>query len=146
MNKNETKKNDEAYILNLCDEVLGESSFRQHTFNFLRGDPGKNGVGRKLPVDSFYPSLKLVIEYKERQHSEPVPFFDKQHKITVSGVHRGEQRKLYDQRRREILSKNKIQLLELSYSDFFHNNNKRLTRNRKDDLRILRGKLATWIK
>ncbi|WP_309751901.1 hypothetical protein [Novosphingobium sp.] len=45
-----------------------------------------------LPVDAWYPELALVIEYRERQHSEAVKFFDQRE--TVSGVGRGEQRRI----------------------------------------------------
>lgn len=47
---------DEKYIIDLCDEVLGEQAKRQHTFDFLRGDPNSAGKRRKLPVDAFYPT------------------------------------------------------------------------------------------
>lgn len=30
---------DEHYVLDLCDELLGEPSRRQTTFEWLRGDP-----------------------------------------------------------------------------------------------------------
>ena len=132
---------DEEYILNLCDIILCKKSLRQHRFNFLLGDKGKDGRQAKLPVDSFYPDLNLVIEYKERQHTEEVSFFDKKDRLTISGVHRGEQRKVYDQRRIEILPKHNIQLIELSYSDFAHDSQKRLMRNEKQDVQILKEKL-----
>jgi len=93
--KSSRQNSDEAYVLDLCDEILGQKASRQHKFDFLKGDSG-----RKLPVDGYYEELNLAIEYRERQHSEPVSHFDKPHKMTVSGVHRGEQRKIYDQRRR----------------------------------------------
>lgn len=83
---------DEAYILDLCDGVLGKEAIRQHCFDFLRGDPGKFGSCKMLPVDAWYPELALVIEYRERQHSEAVKFFDQRE--TVSGVGRGEQRRI----------------------------------------------------
>ena len=63
---------DETYILDLCDEILNRTSQRQYRFSFLLGDPGKNGSCRKLPVDAYYENLNLVIEYKERQHTESV--------------------------------------------------------------------------
>ncbi|MEO6118506.1 MAG: hypothetical protein ABIP37_05490, partial [Methylotenera sp.] len=85
---------DEFYILELCDEVLKHIASRQHRFEFLRGDSG-----RKLPVDAYYSDLKLVIEYRERQHSEAVTLFDK--RMTVSGVSRGQQRAKYDELRRQ---------------------------------------------
>lgn len=126
--------NDENYILDLCDEVLNQRSLRQHRFDFLVGDPGRNGLCRRLPVDAWYPSLRLVIEYRERQHTEAVAFFDKRE--TVSGMGRGEQRRLYDQRRRDVLPKQEITLIEFDYSDFSHQNNRRLTRTNGDRMVI----------
>src|SRR5215211_1798560 len=29
---------DEAYVIDLCDEILGERALRQHRFEWLRGD------------------------------------------------------------------------------------------------------------
>jgi len=79
------KQKDEEYVLDLCDEVLLTKGLRQHRYEFLRGDSGT-----KLPVDIYYPTLKLVVEYRECQQSNAVKHFDKPNKITVSGVHRGE--------------------------------------------------------
>lgn len=90
---------DEHYVLDLCDEVLGEVALRQHRFPWLSGDPSsKTGRVVLLPVDGYWPGLRLVVEFYERQHSEAVPFFDKPDRITVSGVPRGQQRALYDER------------------------------------------------
>lgn len=123
---------DENYIIDLCDEIIGEESSRQHRFEFLVGD-----TGSKLPVDAYYHSLKLVIEYHEIQHTESTPFFD--NKKTVSGVSRGEQRRLYDLRRQEVLPKHDIKLVIISYSDF--GESKKLVRNRERDIDIVRKKL-----
>lgn len=41
------------YVLDLCDEILGAVGLREHRFDWLRGDPGKNGQGRRLPVDGY---------------------------------------------------------------------------------------------
>jgi len=101
---------DESYVIGLCDKVLGLTSSKQHKFDFLLGDPNSSGKAAKLPVDSFYDTLNLVIEYRERQHTEGVNFFDKPNKMTVSGVHRGEQRRIYDERRREVLPHHKMAL------------------------------------
>jgi hypothetical protein len=125
---------DESYVIDLCDEVLELIASRQHRFDFLKGDSGT-----KLPVDAYYASLNLVVEFKEKQHTEEVKFFDKRQ--TVSGVGRGEQRKLYDQRRRDILPKHGIKLIELDYSDFEHTRGKKLVRNRVDDLIVISKKL-----
>lgn len=131
------KNSDEHYVLDLCDEILGLKASRQHTFDFLRGD-GK--TGRKLPVDAYYPNLKLVVEYKERQHSESVAFFNK--KTTVSGVSRDEQRRIYDQRRKDVLPKHGIKLIEISYSDLKHDSRKRLIRSRQEDIVVIRRLLS----
>lgn len=88
---------DEAYVIDICDEILGERGSRQHCFPWLLGDPGQRGSRRQLPVDAYYPRHEIVVEYRERQHDEPTPFFDRRQ--TVSGVGRGEQRRLYDERR-----------------------------------------------
>ena len=79
----------------LCDVLLWQRASRQHHFQFLTADSSV-----PLPVDAYYPSLHLVVEYRERQHTEDVPFFDR--RPTVSGVPRGEQPALYDQRRRGL--------------------------------------------
>ncbi|PGY06311.1 hypothetical protein [Bacillus sp. AFS031507] len=145
MTINKRVDSDEAYIINLCDEILGIKGSRQHKFAFLRGDRGKNNMTRELPVDVYYERLNLVIEYKEKQHYEPTPFFDKPGIKTISGVSRGEQRKIYDQRRREVLPKHGINLLELSYKDFQNDSRKRIIRNQKNDKEILKVKLKKWI-
>jgi len=134
---------DEQYILDLCDAVLGLTGQHQHRFDFLRGDPGKNGKTIMLPVDIYYPSLNLVIEYHERQHTEDVPFFDK--KMTVSGISRKEQRRRYDEIRRQVLPQHNITLIEFSYQDFDHDIRKRLKRNRDRDEVIIRNKLSRWL-
>lgn len=126
------KESDENYVLDLCDEVLGHKGSRQHRFDFLVGDPNKQGKCAKLPVDSYYPDLNLVIEYKEQQHTKPNKHFDKPDLFTVSGVHRGEQRKIYDQRRLEILPKHGISVVEISYSDFEYDAKDRILRSHRD--------------
>jgi hypothetical protein len=86
-----------------------------------------------------------VIEYNERQHTEGVNFFDKPDKMTVSGVSRGEQRKIYDQRRKDVLPEHGIELIVLSYFDFNYNNQKRLIRSESKDLKIIINKLSKYI-
>lgn len=136
-NMTSRKNSDEYYVIELCDEILGQKASRQQTFDFLRGD---GTPGRKLPVDAYYPNLKLVVEYKERQHTESVLFFNK--KNTVSGVCRDEQRRIYDQRRRDVLPKHGIQMVEISYSDLKHDNHKRLIRDRQADIAVIRMLLS----
>ena len=129
---------DEQYILYICDEILGETSIKQHKFNYLLGDLHKNGKSRtKLPVDAYYKKLNIVIEYMERQHSETIKHFDKPTIMTVSRVNRGEQRKIYDRRREEILPKHGIKLIKIHYSDFNYDSNKRIIRDLNNDKKIL---------
>jgi hypothetical protein len=96
-------------------------------------------LGARLPVDAYYQDLNLVVEYHERQHSEAVPFFDR--KIVFSGITRGEQRREYDQRRRDVLPEYNITLIEISYQEFEHDGRKRLRRV-PSDLAVLQKRLS----
>jgi hypothetical protein len=127
----------ESYIIDLCDQVLGHTASRQHRFPYLVGD-----AGTRLPVDAYYADLNLVIEYRECQHEEAIKFFDKPDKLTCSGVHRGKQRELYDQRRREVLPAHGIKLIELSIDSFEQTTQKCLKRNRPEDEMVVRRKLG----
>ncbi len=145
---NQVKKNrDEDYVIDLCDEILNLTASRQHKFDFLLGDLHKNGISRtKLPVDAYYNSLKLVIEYMEKQHNESVKHFDKPDIMTVSGVNRGEQRKIYDKRRIEEIPKHGLDLIIISYSDFNFNNQKKIIRNKISDLNKVKSMLLNYVK
>ena len=135
---------DETYVIDLCDEVLGTPALRQHRFDFLRGDAGPGKQGVRLPVDAYYPEQQLVVEYRERQHNEAIPIMDR--RMTISGVDRGTQRAIYDQRRRDVLPKHGIQLVELAYADFAHDKNKCLCRQRVEDLKVIRQALNQWVR
>ena len=87
-----------------------------------------------MPVDAYYRDLDLVVEYYERQHTEEVRFFNR--RMTVSGVSRGEQRKIYDERRRTELPKHGIKLVVISYTDF--GTSKTLVRNHDADLAVVK--------
>lgn len=119
---------DEHYVIDLCDEIIGQTASRQHRFDFLRGDSGVT-----LPVDAYYPSWSLVVEYHESQHSESTPFFDKRQ--TVSGVTRGEQRQIYDQRRQEVLPKHGINVVVIPYTAF--GTTKKIVRNPQSDKLVI---------
>lgn len=130
-------KQDEEYVLSLCDEVMGVTGLRQHGFDWLRGDADRNGrLGRKLPVDAFWPELNLVVEVHERQHTEAVKFFDKPERMTVSGVHRGEQRKIYDQRRRDLMPQHGLTLVEFPITAFTVRQN-HIVQDRASDLAVV---------
>lgn len=123
-------ESDEYYVIGLCNNILNRTASQQHKFDFLRGDNG-----RRLPVDAFYEDLGLVIEYHERQHSEPVRLFDK--KMTVSGVNRGQQRKIYDERRKTVLPEHGIKLIVIDYSAF--GSSKKIKRDYTKDLEIVKS-------
>jgi len=136
-----TNDRDEHYIIDLCDDLIGLTGSRQHRFNFLLGDSGT-----KLPVDVYYEALKLVIEFNEQQHSKAVKHFDKPDKLTVSGVHRGEQRKIYDLRKRTVLPQNGINVLDIHYHDFECGSNGKIKRNKTSDIEILKNILKEYLK
>ena len=92
-----------------------------------------------LPIDGYYETLRLAVEYRERQHSEPVSFWDR--KPTLSGCTRGEQRRRYDGRRRLVLPQHGIRLVELNYSMFGHDGRKRLLRDRVADELVISSPL-----
>ena len=63
----------EAYVLDMCDEVLGGTGQQGHRFDWLLGDPGATGRQVNLPVDSYWPGHQLVVAYRELQHDQPMP-------------------------------------------------------------------------
>ena len=138
-------KKDEHYVLDLCDTILGLTSARQHKFDFLIGDTNAKSLAVRLPVDAYYDELKIVIEYRELQHTESVKFFDKADRMTISGVHRGEQRRIYDEKRRNLIPQHGLTLIEISYLDFNHSKQKRIIRNEKEDTQILKNILQTHV-
>ena len=140
-------ESDEAYVIDLCDEVLGRKANRQKRFPFLVGDLHKDGKNRtRLPVDAYYTALELVVEYREIQHSEEVPHFDKPEQETISGVTRAEQRRIYDLRREEVLPEHGIELVIISYSDFKLNADNRIQRDEEKDTKIVRKALKKYIR
>lgn len=123
-------KEDEGYVIGLCDDVLQLRAQRGHRFDFLLGDlSSKTGEQVRLPVDAFYAELKLVVEYHERQHTEGVALFDR--RLTPSGT-RGEQRPIYDARRRDVLPLHGIRCVEIRHTDFANDSRKRIVRSERD--------------
>jgi diadenosine tetraphosphate (Ap4A) HIT family hydrolase len=129
-------ESDEKYILDLVAEVLVEPDYRwQHRFPTLLGDPGKDGRRRQLPVDGYFPRHRLIIEYWEAQHSAPNPIMDEG--MTISGVSRGHQRRLYDQRRQAWADANGLQLVILDHRGFETDAAGRLQRDPARDRQIV---------
>ncbi|MGX1546964.1 hypothetical protein [Streptomyces adustus] len=83
-----------------------------------------------------------MVEYRELQHDEPIPHFDKPNKLTVSGVHRGEQRALYDARREAEIPAHELRLVVIRPADLDADGRGRLRRNRQADLTVLQKILA----
>jgi hypothetical protein len=138
--------NDENYVIDLCDIVLERKANRQKRFGFLLGDWHKDGKTRtSLPVDAYYGDLKLVVEFKEYQNTDVNSKFNKSNKQTVSGVNRQEQRKLYDERRAEVLPEHGIEMIILSYSNFSCDSNKKIIRNETNDLKVIKDVLMKFI-
>lgn len=133
---------DEAYVVGLCNEVLGERARTQHRFEWLCGDPAANGQRRTLPVDGYWPGHQLVVEYREIQHDRPVAYFDKPDRLTVSGVHRGEQRALYDARRDSEIPAHGLRLVVIRPADLDCDSRGRLRRNVESDLDVIRKLLG----
>jgi diadenosine tetraphosphate (Ap4A) HIT family hydrolase len=129
-------ESDEKYVLDLVAQVLAEPDYRwQHRFPTLLGDPGKDGRQRPLPVDGYFPRHRLIVEYWERQHSAPVAIMDEGD--TVSGVSRGHQRRLYDQRRQAFAKANGLRLVVLDYRGFDTDEQGRLQRRPERDLVVV---------
>lgn len=129
---------DEYYVIDICDELLGTAASRQHRFDWLRGDfSEKRRSYSYLPVDGYWETLGLVVEYAEHQHGESVTHFDKPHILTVSGVHRGIQRRIYDERRVDLIPKHGLALVVIPATAFTLKSN-RVVRNRGQDAEIVR--------
>jgi hypothetical protein len=126
---------DEAYVIGLVGELVGETPLVGHRFDWLRGD-----AGTTLPVDAYFPRQRLVLEYRERQHLVDRPDSYKlwDNKPTVSGVPRREQRSRYDQLRDVEVPRHGLRLLIVEPTDLSSDTRGRLRREREQDLEALR--------
>jgi very-short-patch-repair endonuclease len=97
----------------------------------------KTGLARRLPFDAVWETRRLIVEVDEDQHRRPVTFWDKPHVITVSGVHRGEQRRLYDERKRAAARAEGYTVVEIPWE----RGPVPAKRDRPADLRTVRAKL-----
>lgn len=136
-------ESDEFYVLDLADQLLGATASRQHRFEWLRGDfSPKRRTFSYLPVDGYWEDLKLVVEYAERQHDEPVKIFDQ--RDTVSGVSRGAQRRIYDDRRVQLIPVNGLNLVLIPATAFQLKRTK-IVRDRERDLRTVHEFLSGYV-
>jgi hypothetical protein len=134
-------ESDEHYVIDLCDEVLETAGHRQARFDWLRGDLSpSSGRAARLPVDGYWPAHALVVEFQEKQHTESVPIFDR--RATVSGVPRGEQRRLYDQRKAELIPAHGLRLVVIHKSEF-DTRRDRIVRDHDRDMAIVRRRLVS---
>jgi hypothetical protein len=90
----------EEHVVGLLEQLLGPCE-RQRRFAWARGDvSARTGRAAMLPFDAVWEARRLIVEIDEDQHTRSTRFFDKPQRMTVSGVHRGQQRALYDERKR----------------------------------------------
>ncbi len=130
------KASDEFYVLELCDTILKQISKRQHRFSFLVGDLHKEKhIRTMLPLDAFYEKSSLVVEYDPQ--FIPKEGDEDAERKTNSGVSRSEQRKIYDERKTEVLNKREIDVLRISYSAFDTDDDGKIIRNEEEDTQII---------
>ena len=123
---------DATYVLNLCDLLLGETSYRNYRFPFLVGDRGKT-----LPVAAYYSKLNLVIDYHKGSYREAAyPGFGASHVM--------DEQYWYGQRKRNVLLEQGISLVELYAADFPHDARGRLKRFPEPVRLVLQGRLEPF--
>lgn len=120
---------------------FSESPPAASTFLIGWSATGRSGGTRRLPVDAYYARHRLVIEYQERQHDQPIRHFDKPDVLTLSGVHRGVQRRIYDERRATEIPAHGLRLVIVKPGDLAADKRGRLQRRGDDDLPALRAVL-----
>jgi len=135
------EEGDEYYLVGLCNEFLEQKASHQHVFDNLLGDLHKNGKTRTpLPIDAYYESLKLAIEFSEKNYVEN-DIFDKPDKKTISGGNRSAQRARYTKIKKSFLVKEEIKLIEIDYKKFNLDSRLRLVRNLEKDTAIIKKAL-----
>lgn len=92
-------------------------------------------------MDGNWESLGLVVEVMESQHYLPTPHFDKPDVVTVSGMHRGLQRRLYDERKAELILRHGLRLIALPITAF-EVRGKKIKRNPERDIEVVRSVLS----
>jgi hypothetical protein len=104
------------YIIGLLTEILGEEPEREKRYSWALGDlSAKTGLRVALPFDAVWESRRLIVEVDEDQHRLEVLIMDKPDVLTVSGVHRGEQRRIYAIRKRAAARDQGYLVLEIPW-------------------------------
>jgi hypothetical protein len=93
----------------------------------------KTGRAARLPFDAVWEARRLIVEVDEDQHTEATPFFDKPHRMTVSGMDRGMQRARYDERKRRAAREQGYVLVAITWP--------RRTPRHADDIHAIRERL-----
>ena len=143
--KKSKSKNDEAYIIDLCDSILGQKAYRKKKFEFLQGDYHKDGESKtKIPVDAYYEDLSLAILY-QGNYSPSETSNRKEERQTVSGMNRAEQRERYHNRKVLALPKNGIKVINVSYRDFPYDDQFKIERDSDRDTETLKDLLKDFL-
>jgi hypothetical protein len=104
------------YIIELLDEMLGGWVEREKRYPWALGDQSeKTGRRARLPFDAVWEARGLVVEVDEDPHRRPVTFWDKPDRVTVSGVDRREQRRVYDRRKRAAARSRGYAVIEIEW-------------------------------
>lgn len=141
------QRDDEHYVIDLCDEALGLTALRHHTFEFLKGDMHQNGRTRShLPCDAYYSSLKLVVEYHPTAEEASVEDHSVEGEKTSQTESSTNKRQLYAERKRKLLPKNEMTLIEIEASDFEQDELLLIKRDRKRDLAAVVSMLGALVK
>ncbi len=104
------------YVIGLLDEILDGGVEWEKRYPWALGDrSGKTGRRAQLSFDAVWEARRLVVEVDEDQHRRPVTFWDKPDRLTVSGVDRREQRRIYDVRKRAAARSRVYTLVEIEW-------------------------------
>ncbi|QHI36909.1 hypothetical protein IMCC3317_22790 [Kordia antarctica] len=133
------KNSDENYLLNICDELLGQEASRKHTFDTLVGNLHKRGKGRtKLPVDAYYKELKLVMEFF--QQNKPFEELDEKEQARITQI------KYYDELKKEAVLAKSFRYMKINYAQFECDEANKLIRNTENDTLVLKEILKDFLK
>lgn len=93
---------EEQKVIKIVSEILNENPRRQHTFDWLR-----NITGRRMRVDAYFPTSRLILEYDGRQHREFFPLYHKTKKQFVELKRR-------DRLKEKLIAEHEIKLIRIS--------------------------------
>ena len=126
---------DENYLLDLCDEIIGQKALRQHLFHLRDKE-------RSFPVHGYYSELNLALYYQKPPQSEVVTRLKNISWVSGRSLHREKEEEEFLQKCRELLAERGIQLLEIHHSNFSHYKLKRLQKTEKADVEVLKQILS----